>query len=156
MGECVVFALVEQGARSHDTGGKPQLPAPTCAFEATAVHHCEVLVSLFLLLWLSIPSGFLVVFEKPNRSSSTFTRCAHARMHLASRRSSATAARVASVAHALASAAARAAACWRLPSSSSSCRVSVLATAWAAMSSYSGQHCNGREGGGVVSRRLLG
>jgi hypothetical protein len=28
---------------------------------------------LFLLLWLSIPSGFLVVFEKPNRSSSTFT-----------------------------------------------------------------------------------
>jgi hypothetical protein len=29
---------------------------------------------LFLLLWLSIPSGFLVVFEKPNRSSFTFTR----------------------------------------------------------------------------------
>jgi hypothetical protein len=28
---------------------------------------------LFLLLWLSIPSGFLVVFEKPNRSSFTFT-----------------------------------------------------------------------------------
>jgi hypothetical protein len=26
-----------------------------------------------LLLWLSIPSGFLVVFEKPNRSSFTFT-----------------------------------------------------------------------------------
>ncbi len=28
---------------------------------------------LFLLLWLCIPSGFLVVFEKPNRSSFTFT-----------------------------------------------------------------------------------
>jgi hypothetical protein len=28
---------------------------------------------LFLLLWLRIPSGFLVVFEKPNRSSFTFT-----------------------------------------------------------------------------------
>ncbi len=28
---------------------------------------------LFLLLWLSIPSGFLVVFEKPSRSSFTFT-----------------------------------------------------------------------------------
>ncbi len=27
----------------------------------------------FLLLWLSIPSGFLVVFEKPNRSSFTLT-----------------------------------------------------------------------------------
>jgi hypothetical protein len=26
-----------------------------------------------MLLWLSIPSGFLVVFEKPNRSSFTFT-----------------------------------------------------------------------------------
>ncbi len=26
----------------------------------------------FLLSWLSIPSGFLVVFEKPNRSSFTF------------------------------------------------------------------------------------
>ncbi len=30
-------------------------------------------VNSFLLLWLSIPSGFLVVFEKPNRSSFTFT-----------------------------------------------------------------------------------
>jgi hypothetical protein len=29
--------------------------------------------SPLLLLWLSIPSGFLVVFEKPNRSSFTFT-----------------------------------------------------------------------------------
>jgi hypothetical protein len=29
--------------------------------------------ALFLLLWLSIPSGFLVVFEKPIRSSFTFT-----------------------------------------------------------------------------------
>ncbi len=28
---------------------------------------------LFLLLWLSVPSGFLVVLEKPNRSSFTFT-----------------------------------------------------------------------------------
>ncbi len=28
---------------------------------------------LVLLLWLSIPSRFLVVFEKPNRSSFTFT-----------------------------------------------------------------------------------
>ncbi len=28
---------------------------------------------IFLLSWLSIPSGFLVVFEKPNRSSFTFT-----------------------------------------------------------------------------------
>jgi len=27
-------------------------------------------VRLFLLIWLCIPSGFLVVFEKPNRSSS--------------------------------------------------------------------------------------
>jgi hypothetical protein len=28
-------------------------------------------VNSFLLLWLSIPSGFLVVFEKPNRRSFT-------------------------------------------------------------------------------------
>jgi hypothetical protein len=30
-------------------------------------------IYFFLLLWLSFPSGFLVVFEKPNRSSFTFT-----------------------------------------------------------------------------------
>ncbi len=34
------------------------------------------------MLWLSIPSGFLVVFEKPNRSSCTFTfTCTFTRLH---------------------------------------------------------------------------
>ncbi len=32
---------------------------------------------LFLLLWRSIPSGFLVEFEKPNRSSFTFSTSTH-------------------------------------------------------------------------------
>ncbi len=35
-------------------------------------HSPLVHAQLFLLLWLSIHSGLLVVFEKPNRSSFTF------------------------------------------------------------------------------------
>jgi hypothetical protein len=37
------------------------------------MQHSGAVVPLFLLLWLSIPSGFLVVFQKPNRSSFTST-----------------------------------------------------------------------------------
>jgi hypothetical protein len=35
--------------------------------------HCTYPVQLFLLLWLSIPSGFLVVFERPYENTFTFT-----------------------------------------------------------------------------------
>ncbi len=43
-------------------GGRPVVRHPTVPTNVNS-----------LLSWFSIPSGFLVVFEKPNRSSCTFT-----------------------------------------------------------------------------------
>ncbi len=43
------------------------------SLESSPLKHLSVPVVIFLLLWLSVPSGLLVVFEKPNRSSFIFT-----------------------------------------------------------------------------------
>ncbi len=47
----------------------------TCTFTSLLGYNnlCFVCIQLCLLLRLCTPSGFLVVFEKPNRSSFTFT-----------------------------------------------------------------------------------
>jgi hypothetical protein len=44
-----------------------------CPLGACTTHGSVVVTSTLSLFWLSIPSGFLVVFEKPNRSSFTIT-----------------------------------------------------------------------------------